>query len=115
MSEDDNLQEPLIERLGPSPANVELPEGGLKKRKRGAEDGVKKASKKIPKKTSNSTKKRKDSGDDGLDIGAGINMAFANMDSQLVADYVTQRTRKHESDLSSVELEDRHIPGQDSL
>lgn len=44
-------------------------------------------------------------------VDVGINNAFSNMDSQLLADYVAGRTRKFESDLSSVELEDRYIPG----
>jgi protein CMS1 len=49
--------------------------------------------------------------EDDLDISMGINKSFAHMDSQLLADYVAQRTRKFESDLSSVELEDRYISG----
>jgi protein CMS1 len=46
-----------------------------------------------------------------LDFTAGINKAFVRMDNQLLADHIAQRTRLFESDLSSVELEDRQIPG----
>ena len=101
---DDDLQEPLIERLSASPE----PENGKpqKKRKRGAEGESK--GEKLAKKPK--TKKQKQQfEEDNLDVEAGINKAFAEMDSQLLADYVDQRTRQFESDLSPVELEDRHI------
>lgn len=110
---DDELQEPLIERLSASP---ELENGkSQKKRKRGAEGESK--GEKLAKKPK--TKKQKQQFvEDNLDMEAGINKGFAEMDSQLLADYVDQRTRQFESDLSAVELEDRHIsrrcfPGSD--
>ncbi len=56
-------------------------------------------------------KQRTASGEGDFDLLAGINKSFAHMDSRLLADYVAQRTRKLESDLSSVELEDRYISG----
>lgn len=103
MSNDEDLQEPLIERLSASP-DPETSEAPSKKRKRGVvENGAKKAAKK--------TKKAKIAEEDELDIEAGINNSFARMDSQLLADYVAQRTRRYESDLSSIELEDKFIPG----
>ena len=78
-----------------------------KKRKRGTKvqvttkDGVKKPR----------SKKKKVDEEEGLDIDAGINTSFAYMNSQLIADHIAQKTRKYESDLSSIELEDRYIPG----
>jgi len=105
MSVDDDLQEPLLERMSatPEPQTSEIPS---KKRKRGE---VKQPPKKAAKKAK--SKKIKAIEEDELDIEAGINKAFSHMDSQLLADYVAQRTRKYESDLSSIELEDKFLPG----
>lgn len=58
------------------------------------------------------SKKSKNSGfaeDEEIDTEAGLNTAFSKMDSQLLSDYVAQRTRKHDKDLSTVELEDKYI------
>jgi hypothetical protein len=106
MSGPDDLQEPLLEKLSGTPESASKGTVSIsKKRKRGViEQGAKKAAKK--------TKAKKFAGEeDELDIDAGINRAFSHMDNQLLADYVAQRTRKYESDLSSIELEDKHIPG----
>jgi protein CMS1 len=104
MPAEDELQEPLLERLSVSP-EPDSPGHISKKRKRGAvEQGAKKAAKK--------TKSKKTAEDDELDVDAGINNAFSHMDNQLLADYISQRTRKYESDLSSIELEDKYIPGR---
>lgn len=104
----EDLQEPLVERLSATP-DAEAGSAQIsKKRKRGTKvqvapkDGVKKAK----------SKKAKREEEDGLDLEAGINTAFATMDNQLVSDYIAQKTRKFESDLSSIELEDKYIPGQ---
>jgi len=103
MSISEDLQEPLFERLSATPETN--PTGRAKKRKRGVvERDTKKAAKKIKRKNVTGE-------DDDLDIGVGVNRAFSHMDNQLLADYVAQRTRKYESDLSSIELEDKHIPG----
>lgn len=99
---EDDLQEPLLERLSSSPEPDATP---MKKRKRGAEETTTKSVKK-PK-----SKKSKAVEEDELDIEAGINNAFSHMDSQLLADYIAQRTRKYEDELSSIELEDKYIPG----
>jgi protein CMS1 len=108
MASDNDLQEPMLERLSatPEPANSAK---SSKKRKRGQdlEQGAKKAAKKSKSKKGNAEE------DDDIDIEAGVNKAFSHMDSQLLADYVAQRTRKYESDLSAVELEDKYIPGAD--
>lgn len=103
---DNELQEPLLEGpiSSPEPENA----SPQKKRKRDAE--VEAKDKKQAKKPK--TKKQKEQfEEDYLDIEAGINKRFAEMDSQLLADYVDQRTTQFESDLSAIELEDRHISG----
>lgn len=104
MSTEDDLQEPLIERLSSSPEPDTTQSS--KKRKRGVEKPPTKSAKK-PK-----SKKAKDALDEDLDIEAGVNNAFSHMDSQLLADYIAQRTKKYEDDLSSIELEEKHIPGR---
>ncbi|CZR58403.1 uncharacterized protein PAC_08295 [Phialocephala subalpina] len=103
MSVEDDLREPLLERLSSSPE----PEATSpsKKRKRGAEEP---ATKKTAKKAR--SKKTKAVEEDELDTELGINSAFSHMDNQLLADYIAQRTKKYESDLSSIELEDKYIP-----
>jgi protein CMS1 len=101
-----DLQEPLLERLSATPELESKSTGSTsKKRKRGVvEQSAKRAAKK--------TKSKKNAIDeDELDLENCINKAFSHMDNQLLADYLAQRTRKYESDLSSIELEDKHIPG----
>ncbi|OWP06717.1 hypothetical protein B2J93_10 [Marssonina coronariae] len=101
---EDDLEEPFLEKMSPyiEPKSSEAP---LKKRKRGeVEQGAKKAAKKAK------CKKAKAFEEDDLDPEAGINKAFSNMDNQLLADYVAKQTKKHESDLSTIELEDKFLP-----
>lgn len=107
MSIDYDLQEPLLERLSASPKadSPHSKQKSSKKRKRGPEKSEKKV-KKVK------SKKAKATEDEELDIDAGINNAFSHMDNQLLADYIAQQTRKYESDLSSVELDDKYIPGK---
>jgi len=88
---------PLIEPLSPSPQPSS-------KRKRD-DDGQKKKSHKRKR-----TKKPKDIDDADLDEEAGINRAVGHMDPRLLADHVAQRTKRFESELSFVELEDRYLP-----
>lgn len=105
MPTEGDLQEPLLERLSATPELEPKSTGSTsKKRKRGVvEQGAKRAAKK--------TKSKKNAIDeDELDVENCINKAFSHMDNQLLADYIAQRTRKYESDLSSIELEDKHIP-----
>lgn len=79
-------------------------------------------------KQQNSTKKAKSSSDDedggvklkpskavaeGKNDGS-INEDIAKMDPSLLADYVGQRLKHWEKSLSSVELEDKYIPGWSS-
>jgi len=53
--------------------------------------------------------------DDVLDDEAGLNRAFASMDSQLLADYLSQKTTRFGADLSPVELADLYISGEKLL
>jgi protein CMS1 len=85
-----------------------------KKRKREAEPDATKDSKKAAKKLKRKEKKKlkvKEIDEDDLDQALGVNHAFEHMDGQLVADYVNARTRLYGKELSSVELEDKFIPG----
>jgi protein CMS1 len=105
MSRDDDLQEPLLERLSDSPEPKSTKAG---KRKRGAAGD---STSKVEKKSDNQPKKQKIADDGDFDLSIGVNKAFSQMNSQLLSDYIAQRTRKYESDLSPIELEDRYIPG----
>jgi protein CMS1 len=92
-------------------ASHELPTIGLlRKRKRGTAAGKKNSE---PKRVTK--KQRTASEDDDLDLSIKVNRSFAYMDSRLLADYMAQRMRKFENDLSPVELEDRYIPGNYSM
>jgi hypothetical protein len=85
-----------------------------KKRKREAEPEATKESKKAAKKLKRREKKKqkaKEIDEDDLDQELGVNHSFERMDGQLVADYVNARTRLYGKELSSVELEDKFIPG----
>lgn len=110
MSDNENLQEPLLERISASPepkTSAASTKKSSKKRKRTNDLPEAKKTAKKPK-----SKKSKAADEDGeLDLDAGLNLAFSHMDSQLLADYMAQRTRRYESDLSSIELEDRFLPG----
>jgi protein CMS1 len=48
-----------------------------------------------------------------LDTEAGLNRAFERMDSQLLADHIAQKTTRFATDLSSVELSDLYISGEE--
>lgn len=60
-------------------------------------------------------KKAKPVDDADVDLQDGINNALGRMDNRLLADYVAQKTKRLESNLSLVELEDKHIPGISSI
>jgi len=107
MSDNENLQDPLIERPSASPEPASPP--ASKKRKRNLTKGS--SGETLPGKKKKKPK-TKVVEEDELDLEAGINNAFSHMDSQLLADYIAQRTRRYESDLSSIELEDKYIPGR---
>lgn len=48
---------------------------------------------------------------ENLDLVHGVNVAIGRMDTQLLADYVVQSTKRFQTELSMVELEDFHISG----
>src|SRR3954467_817329 len=109
MSSEDNLEEPLLERLIATPEpndSAELANSSKRKRAPDPEPISKRAAKKAK------SKKNKPIVDDELDIELGINRAFSRMDNQLLADYIAQRTKRFEDDLTVVELEDKYIPGK---
>ncbi|APA07275.1 hypothetical protein SS1G_13179 [Sclerotinia sclerotiorum 1980 UF-70] len=111
MSIESELQDPLIEEVKvPRPqSGFEKPDKtSTKKRKRGANHDQE-----VPKQKDNvAGKKRKHNSfdDEDVDVEAGLNNAIAKMDDHLLVDYVASQTRRYESDLSSVELEDRYLP-----
>lgn len=107
MSVEDNLDEPLLERLSATPESDDHAKGKSSKRKR--DQDAEQTSKRTAKKQKSN--KRKPVDDHELDTEQGVNNAFSHMDSQLLADYLAQRTRQYEGDLSTVELEDKYIPG----
>jgi len=92
------------------------PAAPSKKRKREAEPEAAKDNKKAAKKARRKEKKKakgKEIDEDDLDPALGVNHAFERLDKQLLADYVNARTRLYGKELSSVELEDRFLPGMD--
>lgn len=109
MSIENELQDPLIEEVE-APTAKSGPETSTKpsskKRKRGANQ-----EQEIPKEKAGKKKKHTPFDDEDVDIDAGLNNAIAKMDDHLLVDYVARQTRRYESDLSSVELEDRCLPG----
>ena len=108
---DNGLEEPLLERLSatPEPKISSDPKHRSNKRKRGAEPEPQTSKRSAKEGKSKKSKAVDDDGD--LDVKAGLNKAFSHMDSQLLADYLAQRTRMYEKDLSSIELEEKYLPG----
>lgn len=103
MSSDDFLQETLVEPTVISTISNEIVKSTGKAKKRSKNQLLGNAAKK-PK-----IKRRNFENEATIDVEAGLNNAFAEMDCQLLADYVAQRTRTFESDLSVIELEDKYI------
>jgi len=117
MSDEENLQEPLIEKptASPEPELASPPVSKKRKRNLNLNSSLKETSigeTSAGKKRRRPKSKSKATEEDELDLEAGTNNAFSHMDNHLLADYVAQRTRRYESDLSSIELEDRYIPGK---
>lgn len=111
MSIEDQLQEPLIEEVKVPiiQSGAEKPKkSSSKKRKRGGNHGEEE----LKQKPNEAGKRRKHAiNDEDVDVEAGLNNAIAKMNDHLLVDYVASQTRRYESDLSSVELEDRYLPG----
>jgi len=97
--------EPLLDQPSASPEQTSNSPEYAKKRKRVSDVGgtTEKAGK------TSQTKRAKVLLDEELDLNFSIKKSFSQMDNALLADYMAQRTRKFENDLSSVELEDRAI------
>jgi protein CMS1 len=93
------LIEPLSRSVSPSSKNSG-------KRKRDDDSHGKKAKKKKAFK-----QKPKDIENDDLDEELRLNLAIGRMDGQLLVDHVAQRTKRFEPELSTVEREDRYLPG----
>ncbi len=85
----------------------------ITKRKRSTDDKFETAPFKPAKRKK--VKKPKRIEDENLDLEHGLNLAIEKLDSRLQADYVAQRTKHCSYELSLVELEDRHVPGIDSI
>ncbi|KAI9819199.1 MAG: hypothetical protein M1827_007355 [Pycnora praestabilis] len=85
-------------------ASSTSPPTPLKKRKRNPDVQVKAPAKR------RAARKSIDIENEDLNLEIGLNNAIGRMDSRLLADYVAQRTKRFEGDLSRVELEDKHIP-----
>lgn len=86
-----------------------------KKRRRDEDPEVTSENKKAIKRAKRKEKKKQKAkaiNEDDLDVELGVNHAFERMDAQLLADYINSRTRHYGKDLSSVELEDKFIPGR---
>lgn len=69
-----------------------------------------------PSGTTNKKKRKKmhqEQDEADFDIEAGLNRAFEKMDSQLLADHIAQRMTRFAGDLSSVELADLYISGEE--
>ena len=85
----------------------------ITKRKRSTHDNCENAPLKPAKRKK--LKKAKRIEDEDLDLEHGLNLAIGKLDSRLQSDYLAQRTKRFSSELSLVELEDRHVPGIDSI
>ncbi len=73
-------------------------------KRRAADDAPAKAAKK-------KRKSKYQAEDESLDTELGVNTLFARLDSQLLADYLAQKTSRFGTDLSPVELSDITISG----
>lgn len=98
---DDETGVPLVEDISGSEGEQRT---SSSKRKRDADEKSSAKRRKV--------KKPKDVDDDALDADLGVNHAIAHMDSRLLADHVAQRTKRFKPDLSIVEREDWHVPGE---
>ena len=83
-------EETAPEAAIPAPANAETPSRKRKKRK-----------------------KAKQPVDDARDAERkdGIDESIGKMDGKLLADYLAQKAKRHNKDLTAVELDDIYVPG----
>jgi hypothetical protein len=66
----------------------------------------KRKKKKKPRKSRNT-----DVADPDIDLEKGINLAIGRMDTNLLADHISQRTKRFAGDLTLLEMEEKRIPG----
>lgn len=83
------------------------------KRKRDDHEGQVTAAEDLAKR--NEAKRAKQDDDENLDLGSGVNLAIGKLDSRLLADYVARKTKRFSPNLSLVEHENLHIPGNSSI
>lgn len=81
-----------------------------KRKSRDASGDVDGAAKK--KRKRQSKKKAAGVDEEDLDVEFGVNRSFERMDSQLLADYIAQKTARFGTDLSTVELSDLYLSGE---
>ncbi len=68
-----------------------------------------------PAKTTKKRKTKAQQDDELLDMDLGVNTLFARMDNQLLADHLAQKLTRFGGDLSSVELSDLTVSGEQRL
>ena len=56
--------------------------------------------------------RRKITDEDNFDEQQGLNLAIAQMDSQLLVDHIAKQTKKFEPNMPALEMEDRYIPAR---
>ena len=93
----------------PSDTSQVVPASPPSKRKRIETNGSISAVAKAPKRKK--SKNRSSTHDQGLDMENNISTIVRDLNNQLMADYVAQKIRRHGSDLSLIELEEKYIPG----
>lgn len=91
----------------PDVSKVLPPSLHLAKRKKIAEDSL--ARIKTPKKKKLENSRPIDN--QALDMEKGVNTAIGNLDSHLLADYMVQKTKRFDDNLTMIELEEKRIPG----
>lgn len=105
---DDEVGEPLFHEISDSDAVTARDSSA--KRKRGGDEDQKNGNKVAKKRKKVKGLKVVEEGT--IDSQLGVNFAIARMDGKLMADYIAQRTKRFQPDLSLVEVEDIHIPEQ---
>ena len=80
-------------------------------RKRSIEDDGAAQSKNPKPKRKRTKKSKKNDEDSDIDFVRSINLRLGRLDAQLIADHIAKQTKRFDSDLSLVELEDRRISG----
>lgn len=106
MSDGDSFHEFLADQITQTRIPHLLPTTSTRKRKRNTAST---SEQQLRKKRHSTTENEE------IDLSMGINGIFAHMNNHLLADYVAQKIRKFEYDLSPVEWDDRYIAGNYSM